>query len=94
LIAMFAPVIGGVTRGPYGACGRRSAFSRNGLENGIAIAGQARTLESGRELFQCDQLAFQQRVKLRAIQSDLIGGVLHQHQGGEFMGTQHYLFPF
>jgi hypothetical protein len=38
---------------------------------------------------QSDELAFLKRVKIRTIQLYVIRGVLDQHQGCKFMGTQH-----
>ncbi len=55
------------TRGSAITCGRRvdylvefgSAYPRDGLQHGIAVASEMRTLLSGGELFQRDQLLFQ-----------------------------------
>lgn len=43
----------------------------------------------GREPLEPDELAFQERGKIRAIELDLIRGVPDQHQGCKFMGSQH-----
>jgi hypothetical protein len=46
-------------------------------------------LVPGREPLQPDELALPERVKVRAIQLHLIRGILEQHQGCKFTGTQH-----
>jgi hypothetical protein len=50
-------------------------------------------LVSGREPLQPDELTFQERVRIRTIQFHLIRGVLNQHPGCKFMGTQHLRLP-
>jgi hypothetical protein len=42
---------------------------------------------------QPDELALQERIKIRTIQLYLIRGVLNQHQGCKFMGPPHLRLP-
>jgi hypothetical protein len=65
----------------------RKPFDR--FERGVAGRGDVPLLAAGVEILERDELAFEQRVEFLAVHVDLVGGILHEQQRGEFMRTQH-----
>lgn len=66
---------------------RPSADARDGVEDGVTPGRDTGTSVTADDILQFDKLAFDERVKIRAIQFGAMWVVLDQHEGCHFMMT-------
>ncbi|KVX55297.1 hypothetical protein WT33_26230 [Burkholderia stagnalis] len=63
------------------------------VEERSALVGQVRAPSACGAMFQCHQLAFEQRIELGAIHVELVRRLANQHQGRKFVWTEHVRLP-